>query len=312
MKEIFVASSSEASAIAEAVAGFLNSLPGVRARPWYEVFKPGLLTYEVIEQEARRVAGAVFLATPDDNSHIRKRRVKVPRTNVMLELGYFSAILQRSSIALCKYDGVVLPTDLQGFTYVPMGAYAAPNPTILSRETKDTLAAWATSRAETAEGVLHTQTLHGYCGRWNLSEKFTRWRERDLSPPDYVTFHGCLDLFVEQDGRTGYGFVHGRMAIRVGSYRADVKITDTVEDVQCHVDGSVSLTSKGFGRERVDHFGCTLRDTLGIDDAIHDPGPCRWRLAPSPGQSATLTGSNELSAGDYICDRAEITATRHR
>jgi hypothetical protein len=311
MKEIFVASSSEARGRAEAVAGFLNSLAGVCSRPWYDVFEPGLLTYEVIEREARRVAGAVFLATPDDSSRIRSRRVMVPRANVMLELGYFSAILERRSIALCRYDGVELPTDLKGFTYIPMGAYMAPNPTVLSSEMMDALAAWATSRAETIGGVPHTQTLHGYSGRWNLSEKFTKWRERDLSPPDFVTFHGCLDLFIQQNGKSAYGLVHGRMAIRVGSYRADVRITDTVTDIQCHIDGSVSLISNGFSRERVDRFGCTLRDTLGIEDTIHDPGPCRWDLAPCPGQSSKLVGSNELSAGDYVCDRAEITATRH-
>jgi hypothetical protein len=55
---------------------------------WTECFKLGDITFLAIENLARRVAGAVFLATPDDDSVIREQRVKTPRANVLFEYGY--------------------------------------------------------------------------------------------------------------------------------------------------------------------------------------------------------------------------------
>lgn len=106
MKQIFVGSSTGALKQTKVVAGLLSQLPNVNVRPWYDdfVFPPGLLTYEVIEEEARCAAGAVFLATPDNPSVIRGKKVMAPRANVMLELGHFSAVLGRKAIALCLYD----------------------------------------------------------------------------------------------------------------------------------------------------------------------------------------------------------------
>jgi predicted nucleotide-binding protein len=83
MKEIFIGSSSEALEHAKQVAADLAEVEGVKPLLWTECFKIGDLTFEAIENLARRVSGAVSLATPDDESIIRQQRVRTPRANVL-------------------------------------------------------------------------------------------------------------------------------------------------------------------------------------------------------------------------------------
>ena len=114
MKEIFIGSSKEALAHATQVAEVLANTEGVRPVMWTDVFKVGDITFMGIEEIARRVAGAVFLATPDDDSVIRDQRVRTPRANVLFEYGYLTAMLTRRRVALCKYSSVELPSDFAG------------------------------------------------------------------------------------------------------------------------------------------------------------------------------------------------------
>jgi len=81
LKEIFVGSSK----------GILSEAKDVKPLLWTEVFKLGDITFMGIENIASRVAGAVFLATPDDESVIRERRVMTPRANGLFEYGYLTA-----------------------------------------------------------------------------------------------------------------------------------------------------------------------------------------------------------------------------
>ena len=78
----------------------LSEAGDVKPLLWTEYFRPGEITFQGIENIASRVAGAVFLATPDDDSVIRERRIKTPRGNVLFEYGYLSAVLTRSRVAL--------------------------------------------------------------------------------------------------------------------------------------------------------------------------------------------------------------------
>jgi pterin-4a-carbinolamine dehydratase len=122
MKEIFIGSSTEALGQARKVAALLEG-EGVRPRLWSDAFGLGQITLEVIETIAREVAGAVFLATPDDDSVIREKKVKVPRANVLFEFGYLMSTLTRTQVALCQYEGVELPSDFKGLTVLRMGPF---------------------------------------------------------------------------------------------------------------------------------------------------------------------------------------------
>jgi hypothetical protein len=124
MNEVFVGSSQEGRPQAALVVDILNKL-GLNALPWWDpdCFPTGEITFVAIENIARRVIGAVFLATPDDPASLRNTPVMMARANVLFEYGYFTAILSRAQVALCRYDGVVLPSDLGGLTYISMGPF---------------------------------------------------------------------------------------------------------------------------------------------------------------------------------------------
>ena len=96
------------------VVSVLSEAKDVKPLLWTECFKLGDITFMGIENIARRVAGAVFLATPDDDSVIREERVRAPRANVLFEYGYLTAMLTRSRVALCRYTGVELPSTSRG------------------------------------------------------------------------------------------------------------------------------------------------------------------------------------------------------
>jgi predicted nucleotide-binding protein len=96
LKEIFIGSSKEGLEQATQVAAVLSEAQDVKPLLWNDYFKPGEITFLGIENIASRVAGAVFLATPDDDSVIRERQIKTPRGNVLFEYGYLSATLTRS------------------------------------------------------------------------------------------------------------------------------------------------------------------------------------------------------------------------
>jgi predicted nucleotide-binding protein len=100
------------------VVAALSEVPEVKPLLWTECFKLGDITFLGIENIARRVAGAVFLATPDDDSVIREQRVRTPRANVLFEYGYLSAMLTRGRVA----------SDFAGVTYVPMAVRAKQGP----------------------------------------------------------------------------------------------------------------------------------------------------------------------------------------
>lgn len=77
MKEVFVGSK-EGLEQATQVVEVLSEVRGVNPLLWTDCFKLGDITFLAIENLARRVAGAVFLATPDDDSVIRDQRAGPP------------------------------------------------------------------------------------------------------------------------------------------------------------------------------------------------------------------------------------------
>jgi len=87
MNEIFIGSTSEAIRHIEQMAACFVDAGGVKALLWMHAFEVGAKTFLAIEEGAGRAAGAVFLVTPDDDSIVRNRKVKVPRANGLVEYG---------------------------------------------------------------------------------------------------------------------------------------------------------------------------------------------------------------------------------
>jgi predicted nucleotide-binding protein len=66
----------------------------------------------------------VFVVRADDlGRHIsepRKPLTKMPRGNVLLEFGLVAGRLGRRNVAICRFGGVELPSDLASMTVIDM------------------------------------------------------------------------------------------------------------------------------------------------------------------------------------------------
>src|SRR5262245_38377302 len=219
LKEIFIGSSKEGLEQAMQVAAVLSEANDVRPLLWTECFKLGDITFLGIESIARRVAGAVFLATPDDDSVIREQRVKVPRANVLFEYGYLTAMLTRRRVALCLYNGAELPSDFAGVTYVPMGPFE--NSKQIDYQATARLKAWAAELPAIQTGFSPTCQMHGYSGSWQIQTVYEVYRHIPIKDPDYVLLNGKAILQVASNGDGGAGCIYGNLQIQIGNCYAE-------------------------------------------------------------------------------------------
>lgn len=294
MKDVFIGSSKEALEQATQVAAALSEVEGVRPLLWTECFKLGDITFLGIETLARRVAGAVFLATPDDDSIIRDQRVRTPRANVLFEYGYLTATLTRGRVALCRYAGAELPSDFAGVTYVPMGAFEPA--TALDHQARARLKSWAMELPAIQAGFSPTCQLHGYSGSWQAETVYEVYRRIQIKDPDYAVINGKLILQIPADGEGGAGCFYGTMQIQIGDCYAEFEINDRVIDAKVFADGSMKLRNAVQSRQRIrldgtppqrDGFEPDFRGAREIDLFIHcppdEPGVLRARFSSEVG-----------------------------
>ena len=157
-KKVFVASSREGLDTAERVAAILEEVPDVKPCLWTDEFRSGDITLLRIEELAGEVAGALIVATPDDQSKIRGEPALIPRANVIFEYAFFSAALGRQRVALCKYDAAQLPSDLSGVTHIPMGKW--PGPGEVEKTAKIRMKDWARKLAPHSLSQLGAAIAH--------------------------------------------------------------------------------------------------------------------------------------------------------
>lgn len=293
MKKIFVGSSSEALNYAKDLCSILTSVPSVEPVLWPSVFEPGLVTVEALERVIADISGAALIASPDDTSNVRGSEVRVPRTNLMFELGIFSAILGRRNVALCKFLDVTLPTDLAGFTYIDMGDYATEgwHPPSQSWEI---LRRWASSLLDKPAKVPRTELVHGYSGRWRCIMTFERWRRRTMNHDQSAVVECFLDLHVDPDGRHGHGVAHGTLTVQLAdpkspgvyTYDARFALTDRITDIEIANDGTLTFTSETHARQCQYQSG-DPGGQEGTMQQLSGPTVFRWEMR--------MSGANQLS-----------------
>jgi hypothetical protein len=304
MKEIFIGSSSEALEHAKQVAAILAELEGVKPVLWTECFKVGDLTFQAIETLATRVAGAVFLATPDDESVIREQRVRIPRANVLFEYGYLTAMLTRSRVALCRYAGAELPSDFAGVTYIPMGAFDPSKP--IDQQARARLKSWAHELGAVQVGFSPTQLVHGYSGAWQVQTSYEIYRRIAIKAPDYVVLDGKLILHIPTNGNSGVGSIHGNLQIQIGTCFAEFEISDRVVDAKVHPDGSMRLRAAVQSRQRLrmegeppqrDGFDLEFRGARELDLLVvgppDEPGVLRGTFTSEVGGTTYSTAKGK-------------------
>ena len=101
-RKVFIGSSTESLDRAYAIRDRLCKIEGIECVLWKEVFEPGSLTFEALEDMLLRCCAAVFVATPDDTSVIRGRTIRCPRANVLLEFGLLAGRMGRHNVAVCR------------------------------------------------------------------------------------------------------------------------------------------------------------------------------------------------------------------
>ncbi len=113
---VFVASSSEQIGVAKDVAAALNS-PQLDAKVWdEETFDFSASYIESLEKELDRADFAVVILTGDDSGNVRKKKVNLPRDNVIYELGLFTGRLgrERCYFFVAGDSGTHIASDLSG------------------------------------------------------------------------------------------------------------------------------------------------------------------------------------------------------
>lgn len=301
MKEIFVGSSKEGLAQATQVVEVLSEVAGVKPLLWTECFKLGDITFLTIETLARRVAGAVFLATPDDDSVIREQRVRTPRSNVLFEYGYLSAMLTRGRVALCRYATAELPSDFAGVTYVPMGSFEPDR--LLDPQARARLRSWATELPAVQVGFSPTCQLHGYSGQWKVETVYEVYRRLPLKSPDYALINGTMLLQIPPDGNSGSGALYGTMQVQVGACYAEFEMCDLVVEARIQTDGSLKLRNSVQTRQlrklegvppQRDGFEPEFRGARVIDVSLHGP----------PDEPGVLRGNFLSEVGGTVYSKA--------
>jgi hypothetical protein len=278
LKEIFIGSSKEALEHATQVAAALAEVKDVVPILWTECFKLGDITFLGIENIARRAAGAVFLATPDDHSVIREQRVRTPRANVLFEYGYLTAMLTRGRVALGRYAGVELPSDFAGLTYVPMGDFDPAKP--LDHQATARLKSWASELPAVQTGFSPTCQMHGYSGVWQTETVYQVWRRMEIKDPDYAVLRGTMILQISPNGESGAGCFYGNMQVQVRDCYAEFEIGDRVIEAKVFADGGMKIRNTIQSRQRIrlegeppqrDGFESDLRGAREIDLTMYCP-----------------------------------------
>jgi hypothetical protein len=117
---IFIASSTEGNAASNAIEAELKALAGGKAiiRHWTKQFQLSRVYIESLEESVNNCDFGVFVLTADDLLNIRKTKNKVPRDNVIFELGLFMGGLGRRRcfifVETNNNKEVKTPSDLLG------------------------------------------------------------------------------------------------------------------------------------------------------------------------------------------------------
>ena len=106
----------------QSVARFLEKL-GLEPVILQEQITQGMTLIEKFEKFASRAGFAVVLMTPDDVGYAKGKEKEArcrPRQNVVLELGYFAALLGRQKTYVLLKGDIEVPSDILGIAYEPM------------------------------------------------------------------------------------------------------------------------------------------------------------------------------------------------
>lgn len=314
-RRIFVGSSTEGLEKAKQICSLLSSFDGVESVLWTDVFEPGLITFEALENMLLRCCAAVFVATPDDQSLVRGSKVQTPRSNILMEFGLVAGRIGRHCIAMCLFGGVTLPSDLAGLTVVEMGGAQSPQVagSDLDLSPQEKLRRWTSTLLPTVEMIARTDILHGYTGRWEFHLQLDRWRAVQIAAPDYAYVKGMFDLVIPANGQAGTGLTHGRLYFKLANgagadripYQGEYRTAHEITGACCGTDGALQFTSQAFAVEKIHSTGTPPRELSGLDFA--EPWVAQWHFVPRS-EPRSLEGN--VSTDDVVGTHGKAVITK--
>jgi len=133
---IFIGSSSEGSDVVLAIEHNLlePSIPNAGHRydiePWYDgLFGLGEHAFQSLIDRLKQFDFAILVLTPDDVSLSRESERRVPRDNVLLELGLFVGAIGLNRTFIVRERSIALPSDLLGTNCVEFETNTTEIPT---------------------------------------------------------------------------------------------------------------------------------------------------------------------------------------
>lgn len=195
---VFIASSSEAITVAEAV--HIKLEQETRVKLWENAFDLSSITITTLISKTKEVDYAVFVFHPDDKTLIRENEYSSVRDNVVLELGMFigSIGLERCFILVPRSAESTfrLPTDLAGVT---ASYYDDQEPDVMDavtgcyakiKQTIKKLEATKTKTKITGETeILHQQLQNTQSQIWSMKHDLQRATEQTQSFLDSIKHH---------------------------------------------------------------------------------------------------------------------------
>ena len=309
-KKIFVGSSREAELTANKAVGQLIKEVGMELVPWRNLFTAGAYPLEVFEEIIpNEVLGAVLIATPDVFGKRGTTKFDEPIANVVFEYGYLAARLGRTRVAICEFDDVALPSDLEGLTKVKAGKYEKDRLSLLDEDAQTQLRRWLHSLPHLADEIPTIRQLHGYSGKWEVKSHFLLWRNRPVKKKtEEVTFNGATFLFLEVDGKRVSGMQKGVLSARLeGGYREDRKIFNEVVNGTLDKNGTLTISVRVRQRDLIRPVEGTAPDNLGEDRLkdLEQAPPFKIELKPVRGKAKYLHGSHCYDPGQHPHQQAD-------
>ena len=319
IRKIFVGSSKEGLKYASQIQALLKNEPDIQCVLWPEIFEPGSLTFEALEEMLMECCAAIFVVTPDDQAVIRERTVRLPRANVMLEFGLVAGRLGRHNIALCSYGTAELPSDLAGLTIIKMDGVENPHneaESILLHSGEAQLRRWCSRSLPTTERVPRTEVVHGYTGTWDFELALHLWRGLPVCNPSYAQVHGQLTLWISADGECGAGNAHGHLAFKLFKdsqppcsqntkprleskpFAGELQVAHELQSVECLKNGGLKLQSRIHSIQQLFMNGRPPAELEGLQGP---PEPClfEWLL--------TCTSAPRVLEGTFKTEVSPMT-----
>lgn len=153
-----------------------------------------------------------------------------------------------------------------------------------------------------ADGIPPIQ-VHGYSGRWEVDNSFSRWRGYELGANDLVYFHGTTFLLLSVNGEKGSGTQTGKLYVSIDNYKAAYEIANWVYRATVTKDGILHMDVKVLSRTRIDEEGVPRE--ARFREELFGSGAFRLDLYPVPGESKRLTGKHTYSVANRVYQEAK-------